>query len=173
MSVKWVNIVCERSPWVAVFFVCPTWCKSKGKNLKILASPLSRYVSSMTENFSLGTLDTVLFTLVILTTAGAGTFQGWLESSSSVTTQDGLALPKGRGPFVDVLYRVTVTTSLPLLLGKWIFRIFSRGFLLQLFDYLSNKCNLLSMYTVISVAYYLFSKIIFPQKSLSPSVPPT
>ena len=96
----------------------PHGVNQREKNLKILASPLSRYVSSMTENFSLGTLDTVLFTLVILTTAGAGTFQGWLESSSSVTTQDGLALPKGRGPFVDVLYRVTVTTSLPLLLGK-------------------------------------------------------
>ena len=70
----------------------------------------------MMENFPLGALDTVLFTLVILTTAGAGIFQGWLESSG--LTQEGLALPRGQGALLDVLYRITITTSLPLLLGK-------------------------------------------------------
>ena len=71
----------------------------------------------MTENFSLGTLDSVLFTLVILSTAGAGIFQGWVESSNNLSP-GGLALPKGRGAFVDVLYRITITTSVPLILGK-------------------------------------------------------
>ena len=71
----------------------------------------------MTENFPLGTLDSVLFTLVILSTAGAGIFQGWVESSNNFSP-GGLALPKGRGAFVDVLYRITITTSVPLILGK-------------------------------------------------------
>jgi len=70
----------------------------------------------MTENFPLGTLDSVLFTLVILSTAGAGIFQGWVESSNNLSP-GGLALPKGRGAFVDVLYRITITTSVPLILG--------------------------------------------------------
>ena len=79
---------------------------------------LSRYVyGNMTENFPLGTLDSVLFTLVILSTAGAGIFQGWVESSNNLSP-GGLALPKGRGAFVDVLYRITITTCLPLILGK-------------------------------------------------------
>ena len=77
----------------------------------------------MTENFPLGTLDSVLFTLVILSTAGAGIFQGWIESSNNLSP-GGLALPKGRGAFVDVLYRITITTSLPLILGKTNFQIF-------------------------------------------------
>ena len=66
-----------------------------------------------------GAPDAILFALVIVSTAGAGLFQGWFEAY----TQDephrlGLALPKGKGPFWDFLYLLVLTCSVPLILGK-------------------------------------------------------
>ena len=70
-----------------------------------------------TSNF--GTPDTILFALVIVSTAGAGFFQGWFEAYTQDEPQrQGLALPKGKGPFWDFLYLLVLTCSVPLILGN-------------------------------------------------------
>ena len=68
------------------------------------------------DNF--GAPDTILFALVIVSTAGAGVFQGWFEAYTQDEPQrHGLALPKGKGPFGDFLYLLVLTCSVPLILG--------------------------------------------------------
>ena len=65
-----------------------------------------------------GTADAILFALVIISTAGAGIFQGWFEAySQDEPYRLGLALPKGKGPLWDFLYLLVLTCSVPLILG--------------------------------------------------------
>ena len=69
------------------------------------------------DTSSFGVLDIILFILVLVATAGAGTFQGWLEAFAQQDSNRGLALPRGKGPILDFLYMVILTASLPFILG--------------------------------------------------------
>ena len=72
----------------------------------------------LVEASSFGTLDAILFVLVIVVTASAGVFQGWLEGRAPEVAGGGLAMPRGTGPIVDFLYMITLTCSVPFILGK-------------------------------------------------------
>ena len=69
---------------------------------------------------SFGPLDSVLFTLVIVATAGAGLFQGWFEgfAQQDAEHKSGLALPRGKGPILDFLYMIILSCSVPFVLGN-------------------------------------------------------
>ena len=78
---------------------------------------------------SFGALDATLFTLVLVTTAGAGAFQGWLEAVPRQHQEKvglGLAMPRGRGPINNFLYLATLTCSAPFILGMSIFSEFQQ-----------------------------------------------
>ena len=102
-----------------------------------------------TSNF--GTPDTILFALVIVSTAGAGFFQGWFEAYTQDEPQrQGLALPKGKGPFWDFLYLLVLTCSVPLILGNKVPEI----------DLLLSKANSKPKHTI-QKGHILSKKYIF------------
>lgn len=67
---------------------------------------------------TLGSVDTVLFCLVVIGAVGSGAFQGWAEQEHKGGS--GLAIPRGRGPIFDFLYMMILTCSVPFALGKCI-----------------------------------------------------
>ena len=65
------------------------------------------------------TVDVVLFALVIVVTVAAGGFQGWLQAlAPEAPGGSGLALPRGKGPILDFLHMMTLTCSVPFVLGS-------------------------------------------------------